>query len=130
MSANLPQQWLERANEDLAVAQLVFEEEYFAHVCFLAQQSIEKALKGYLLQHTGTYPKTHRLLELLASCAAIDATFAQLLPNCTVVDQYYTSTRYPDALIGGGPDGPPSHSEADEAMKLASDLLTFVQARL
>jgi HEPN domain-containing protein len=68
MSVNLPRQWLERASEDLDVAQLVLEEEYFAHVCFLAQQAIEKALKGYLLQHTGTYPKTHRLLELLASC--------------------------------------------------------------
>lgn len=127
MSANLPQQWLERASEDLEVAQLVLKEEYFAHVCFLAQQCIEKALKGYLLQHTGTYPKTHRLLELLASCTTIDAAFAQFLPHCTVVDQYYTPTRYPDALIGGGPSGPPSQSEADEAMKLATELLNFVQ---
>ncbi|RIK34964.1 MAG: hypothetical protein DCC55_31770 [Chloroflexi bacterium] len=36
MSANLPQQWLERASEDLEVAQLVLNEEYFAYVCFLA----------------------------------------------------------------------------------------------
>ncbi|RIK34963.1 MAG: hypothetical protein DCC55_31765 [Chloroflexi bacterium] len=62
---------------------------------------MEKALKGYLLQHTGTYPKTHHLLELLAGCTTIDAAFAQFLPHCTVVDQYYMPTRYPDALIGG-----------------------------
>lgn len=36
MSANLPQQWLDRAIEDLAVARLVLREGHIAHVCFLS----------------------------------------------------------------------------------------------
>ena len=43
MSANLPQQWSDRAREDLQVARLVLQERHFAHICFLAQQCIEKS---------------------------------------------------------------------------------------
>ena len=48
MSTNLPQQWFDRAREDLQVARLVLQEKHFAHTCFLAQQCIEKSLKAYL----------------------------------------------------------------------------------
>jgi HEPN domain-containing protein len=41
--------WLAKAAEDLAVAQLVLPENHLAHVCFLSQQCIEKALKSYLI---------------------------------------------------------------------------------
>ena len=43
------QRWVRQAEDDLAVARLVYRENYFSHACFLAQQSIEKALNGYLL---------------------------------------------------------------------------------
>lgn len=49
MSANLPKQWLDRATEDLVVAQLLLAEEHFAHACFLSPQAVEKALKALLL---------------------------------------------------------------------------------
>jgi HEPN domain-containing protein len=108
----------------------VLDEEYFSHACFLAQQRIEKALKGYLIQQTGSSPKTHRLADLLADCMAVEATFSQFLPDCTIVDQYYTPTRYPDAVAGSGPYDLPGHTEADEAIQVASSLFGFVQARL
>jgi HEPN domain-containing protein len=49
MSAPLFQQWLDFAKEDLAVAQLTFDEKHFSHACFLSQQAIEKALKAFLM---------------------------------------------------------------------------------
>ena len=55
MSTNLPQQWFDRAREDLQVARLVLQEQHFAHTCFLAQQCIEKSLKAYLLAKANTY---------------------------------------------------------------------------
>lgn len=75
MSASLPQQWLDRATEDLAVARLVLTEEHTAHACFLAQQSVEKSLKAYLLTKVNRYPRVHKLVDLLAECVALDPAF-------------------------------------------------------
>ncbi|RPJ59512.1 MAG: HEPN domain-containing protein, partial [Dehalococcoidia bacterium] len=93
MSANLPKQWLDRATEDLTVAHLVFKEGHIAHVCFLAQQCIEKSLKAYLLAKVNTYPRTHKLVDLLSECEKAEPTFAHLRSGCLIVDQYYIPTR-------------------------------------
>jgi HEPN domain-containing protein len=78
MSSNLPQLWLNKANEDLTVARLVLEEKFFSHVCFLAQQSIEKALKGYLFAKTGAYPRTHGLVDGWANARSLTQPSASL----------------------------------------------------
>ena len=41
--------WFASAKEDLDFAEVGLEHEYFSQVCFLAQQSSEKALKGLLI---------------------------------------------------------------------------------
>ena len=56
--------WVRQAADDLAVARLVYQEDYFSHACFLAQQSIEKALKGYLIGR----PTTIRACIAWPSC--------------------------------------------------------------
>ena len=108
MSANLPQQWLDRASEDLTVARLVLKEGYSAHACFLAQQAIEKSLKAYLLAKTSSYPRAHKLVDLVAACETIQLDFAQFRDNCIIVDQYYIPTRYPNGIPGGLPNGLPN----------------------
>ncbi|HRQ37615.1 MAG TPA: HEPN domain-containing protein [Chloroflexota bacterium] len=130
MSGNLPLKWLDKAADDLAVARLVQEEAYYAHVCFLSQQCIEKALKGYILAHTQSYPRIHKLTDLLYECVKIDPGFSQFQANCIAIDQYYIPTRYPDSVPGGKPDGLPGHAEANEAILSAADILEFVKNRL
>ena len=112
MSASLPQQWLDKAGEDLTVARLVFREEYMAHACFLSQQTIEKSLKAYLIAKLNKYPRSHKLVDLLNECAAIDSDFSQFVADCIRMDQYYIPTRYPDGLPGGLPSGNPSNDQA------------------
>ena len=119
MSSDLPQQWLDRATEDFAVAQLVLKEQYPAHTCFLSQQCIEKSLKAYLLARTNTYPRTHKLVDLLVQCQQIAPTFARFRTDCTIIDQYYLPTRYPDGIPGGTPGGLPGETEAKEALAAA-----------
>jgi len=126
MSAILPKQWLDRAAEDLIVARLVFKEAHTAHACFLSQQCIEKSLKAYLLVVTNTYPRTHKLVDLLGICQSVEPTFSQFLPDCIIVDQYYIPTRYPDGIPGGLPDGIPGKSEAVESIEAADKILQFV----
>lgn len=130
MSANLPKQWLDRATEDAIVAQLLLTEEHFAHTCFLAQQAIEKALKAFLLYATNTYPRTHRLVDLLGQCAAADPEFAQFLADCTIIDQYYIPTRYPDGIPGSLATDLPGKIEAQEAVDIVRRILAFVIPKL
>lgn len=80
MSANLPDQWLSRATEDLVVARLVLREDHAAHACFLSQQCIEKALKAFLLKRTNLYPRTHKLIDLANECAKAEPLSRSLQP--------------------------------------------------
>jgi HEPN domain-containing protein len=130
MSAPLFQQWLDFASEDLTVARLVFDEEHFAHVCFLSQQCMEKALKAFLLAKLNQYPRIHNLTDLLTQCATIDIGFSQFVADCATVDQYYIPTRYPAGLSGGLALGPPSDQHAQTAMAAAERVLHFVTGRL
>lgn len=130
MSVSPSRQWLERASQDLAVARLVLREGYTAHACFLAQQTIEKALKAYLLGQASAYPRLHKLDELLSECMALDPAFHTFLADCIMVDQYYIPTRYPDSVAGVGPGGIPSESMAADAVRAAEEILNFVSGKL
>lgn len=130
MSVSLPQQWLDRASEDLTVARLVLREGHASHACFLAQQCIEKSLKAYLLAKTDRYPRAHKLVDLLVECEGSQATFSQFRDNCIVVDQYYIPTRYPNGIPGGLPNGLPGILEAQEALTLAESILQFIVLKL
>lgn len=130
MSDTLSKQWLDIATEDLTVARLVFEEEHSAHACFLSQQCIEKSLKAYLIAKANTYPRTHNLVILLNQCEVLEPKFAQFRADCTVVDQYYVPTRYPDGIPGGLLGGLPGEVEAQEALTAAEKMLQFVATQL
>jgi HEPN domain-containing protein len=130
MSSDLSEQWLEKAAEDLDVARLVVGEGHVAHACFLAQQCIEKSLKGFLMGHLNEYPRVHKLVDLLAKCQSVDPGFELFVSDCIVVDQYYIPTRYPDGIPGSKADGIATRIEAQEAMTAAGNILAFVQKRL
>ncbi len=130
MSASLPQQWFDRAREDLQVGHLVLQEKHFAHACFLAQQCIEKTLKAYLLAKSNAYPRGHKLVDLLTECEALDSAFAAYRADCIVVDQYYIPTRYPDGVPGGLANGMPGETEAREALTAADKVFWSVAAEL
>jgi HEPN domain-containing protein len=112
------------------VARLVLQERHYAHACFLAQQCIEKALKAYLLAKANTYPRVHKLVDLLAECETLDAAFAVYRADCIVVDQYYIPTRYPDGVPGGLASGLPGETEAREALNAADEVFRFVATQL
>lgn len=126
MSVNQPQQWLDKATEDLSVARLVLTQRYYSHTCFLSQQSVEKALKAFLLKRTNTYPRVHKLADLLTQCIALDKTFAPLVSSCVTLDQFYIPTRYPDSLPDQSPSSLPGEAEAKESLTVAEDVLAFV----
>ncbi len=130
MKESLPQQWLDRADEDLTVARLVFREHHFSHACFLAQQCIEKTLKAFLLARKNSYPRAHKLVDLLSECVAIVPELSGFRDDCLVIDQYYVPTRYPNGVPGSLPGGLPTNKEAAEAIASAGNILSVILRQL
>ena len=66
-SGSTAQSWLAKANDDLAIADLVLNSEIGVEwaACFHAQQGAEKAVKAVLVHLGIDFPKSHRL-DLLA----------------------------------------------------------------
>ncbi len=130
MSASLPRQWLDRASEDLEVARLAQQAKHYAHTCFLSQQAAEKALKAFLLDRSGAYPRSHKLVDLLVACQGVEAGFSQFYSDCVVIDQYYIPTRYPDSLPAGFGAVLPGDKEARDAVAAAERVFNFVESRV
>ncbi len=54
----------------------------------------------------------------------------ELADAARILDQYYMTTRYPDALPGGAPCDMFVRSQAEEALRLANLFIRKVQAEL
>ena len=80
------EQWLARAEEDLAFAQLGFRERYFAQVCFLSQQVVEKSLKAFLLAKGHSYLRLHKVIELAKLCVEIESDLDLLKIELKLLD--------------------------------------------
>lgn len=122
--------WLRQAVDDLRFARASLKDEFFAWTCFIAQQTAEKALKAFVIEHRATVAKTHRLLELASQCEAIDPAFESLRPQLDVLNQYYGPTRYADLHGARAPYEHYTRELAAEAISFADTILHFVQARL
>jgi HEPN domain-containing protein len=115
------QRWIAFAREDYRMALLAKEAAIYNQVCFHAQQCIEKAVKGLLVNRGIQPPRTHRLGDLLPLLDPNPFTDKSL--EIQLMDRFYIPTRYPDALPGALPEGLPNESDADEAIQLAGFVL-------
>jgi HEPN domain-containing protein len=128
--SSLSKPWLDKAADDLTVGRLVLSEGHRAHACFLAQQCMEKSLKAFLVEKTKTYPRTHKLVDLLKLCEGLEPTFSHLMTDCLLVDEFYIPTRYPDGVPGGLPAGMPSEIKAQAAIDAADKTVRFVSGQI
>ena len=124
----IARRWLAQAHSDLAVAGRNRESPFLA--CFLAQQSAEKALKGLLQWLRGDHQRIHLIASLLEECSLVVTVPDQLNAEARTLDKYYTTTRYPDALDYALPAESFSVREADEAIRIASEVLSWVGRQL
>lgn len=118
--------WLEKAEDDLKWTESNLKEEVFYGACFTAQQSIEKALKAYLLYKQGRFDKVHDLKTLLDACAVYDSDFKQYQTQIVKLSFYYMQTRYPDI----SEIDKFTQEEAEEAFQTAKEFIEFVSGKL
>jgi len=116
------QQWLIKSQHDLQAAKLLFNSQasLLDIVVYHCQQSVEKALKGYLTYYDVIFQKTHNLNVLLEHCIAFDANFRNFYEIAETLTPYATEFRYPGDIVE------PSPEEAEQAIAMADTVFNFV----
>jgi HEPN domain-containing protein len=122
--------WLRQAADDYRFARAALSGGFCAQGCFIAQQVAEKAVKA-VHYHLGARTVVgHSIQALLRKLNARAQVTPGLLELAGQLDQYYVSTRYPDALPGIAPSDAFSRKQAQQAVRSAGKLLRWAQARV
>ena len=116
-------EWLHKAKNDLLSAKAVLDSEYgITDVpCFHAQQTVEKAFKGFLTWHSISFGKTHDLMILLAEVVQRVPDFDDVRSVCAELAEFAVDVRYP-----GGISEPPA-GEAERFISEAEKILVRVE---
>jgi HEPN domain-containing protein len=95
-SATEAMRWLQYAYEDLRAAEAALDNSGFAvrHVCWLAQQSAEKAIKAALILLQIDFPWKHDL-DVLRNLLPDDWKIKQAVPDLAVLTEWAVESRYP-----------------------------------
>ena len=91
-------EWFQFADMDLESAEYLLGKrpQPLEIICYHAQQSAEKNLKGYLIYKGITEPpKTHDLTNLNDMCQDIDKRFSEIERVCDILTRYGVQPRYP-----------------------------------
>ena len=116
------QQWILKSKRDLMAAKLLVEskQSLLDVAVYHCQQSVEKALKGYLTSQDVIFKKTHNLSVLLALCIPFSSDFEEFRDATEMLTPYATDFRYPQNVFE------PEQAEAEEAIEAAELILNFV----
>jgi HEPN domain-containing protein len=118
--------WLARARLDARAAEHLLADgvDLAEPALFHCQQAAEKALKAFLVWHDRTFTRTHNLVALLNLCADVESDFTSLQAAAVALTPYAVAFRYPGELPA------PTAEQAEEALQLMREVLTFVLERL
>lgn len=116
------------ASQDILFAEAGLRDGFYSHVCYLSQQAVEKAMKGYLVFQGKDYPKTHGLVtpHRLMDIDWLDSHLSALKK----LSDFYVPLRYPDAFPGSLPEGLPDKETAAKALKWAEEIVTIIQTHI
>ncbi len=119
-------QWLHKAGNDLVTAEKILQisDGPTDTVCFHAQQTVEKALKGLLTHHNIPFPKIHHLVRLLDMVAPYHKELESFREQCAVLSNYAVEMRYP------GVWDDPEREDAMEAVTVAKNVLNLIEKKL
>lgn len=115
-------EWLLIAEDDLASAQILlnYRPQSLRIACFLCQQSIEKALKAFLVWKNEPFEKTHNISYLIDLCKTHGLEIDFLRDKAGILTFYAVEFRYPSDELKI------SKEEADEALEIAKDVWRLI----
>ena len=127
MPANdIIQAWLIKAEHDLQTAQIVASHlpDFDDTIAFHCQQSIEKALKGYLVYLDIEFKPVHDLGYLLNLVGTKDASLDRYYDKVDSVSRFAVQIRYPEQVISL------TKEQIREAIELAILIFELVQNKI
>lgn len=88
--------WLQKAGEDMRAAELLLAHCDCRNMCaFHCQQTIEKALKAFVLVASDRLVDGHNLTWLCRQALRYDNAFGQWMDESATLNRFYIETRYP-----------------------------------
>jgi HEPN domain-containing protein len=118
--------WLEQAEKTLESAERDKQAGDYNWCCFKAQQAAEFALKG-LLYGIGVSAVGHSLLKLLGELGKRGFQTSDLARDARILDRHYIPARYVNAHPEGAPFEFYDLPTAEEALKSARKIISFVR---
>ena len=122
--------WLAQAADDYRFGRHALGGGFHAQACFIAQQVGEKSAKAVHYHFTARPVLGHSVHDLMRRLNARGQVTLELLALAGQLDQYYVSTRYPDALPGVTPADAFSAAQARAALRAAGRLLRWARTQL
>lgn len=119
----IAQEWLQKADSDLAFARASFEDfdDFYGQICILCHDAAEKYLKAFITLH-GVKPEyIHDLLRLLNQCYEFSKELENLREACITLNPYYTPLKYPSHYPT------PSRDQAKEAVEAAIKISKIIR---
>jgi HEPN domain-containing protein len=119
-----PQDWLNHAMGDLALAQIGLQADDVLpeQVCFHAQQTVEKALKAVLLHKGIKFPLIHDIEELIEIAQKGGCPLPDWAEEMAMLTPYAVETRYP------GHFEDLAETEVSEALDIAERAFEWAKA--
>ena len=113
--------WIRDAENTLRHAEQVFQQtDAYNVVCFLAEQVAQKALKAVRYLDGARFINIHSVSELIREVSQKRPEFLPLRSQGAILDQYYLTTRYPDAVAAPAiPSEIFNKEQAEEALRIA-----------
>lgn len=120
------ERWRRAAEQALAAARAEVGAGLHHWACFLAEQSAQLSVKGFL-HGIGGAPWGHDLVGLGASVsAAVEAAaLSGVEASLRRLARHYIPARYPDAVPGGGPG---EHYGPEDSKEAVADAVAVLQA--
>jgi HEPN domain-containing protein len=122
--------WFEQAVEDLKSAEILFENERYYLVCFISQQTVEKALKSVIYFNKEDFVLGHSVKKLADWAGTFESKFIELAKDVSILDSYYIPTRYPNGLPEGIPAEVFNEKSANDSLNLAKKTIEIVKSYL
>ncbi len=120
-----------QAEHSLRVSQLMFENALWSEVCFKAEQTAQLALKAFLFSKGRRFVYIHSISELASECSKEDDNFLRFKEEGKILDGYYISTRYPDALPDPAvPFESFTEEQAHQALAISGEIVELVRAKI
>jgi len=118
-----PREWLRRARSNLSQAKggVQLPEVCLEDLCFQAQQTAEKAMKGVLIALRVRFPYTYDLAELLSLIEQTGQIIPDQIREAAKLSDYAVEARYP------GLAEPVSREEYKEAVTVAELVISWAE---